>query len=169
MGGLTVAALLAKYAGRRVLVLEWHYTAGGFTHAFHRRGYEWDVGVHYLGQVGDPRSQVQAAFDHLTEGRLVWNPNPDIYDEIRIAGRTYAFRAGMDQFRAALLAAFFAEGQAINRYFAAVFSSVKASNLYCAEKAIPPVLSRLTDSLLRAPGLIELRRKCWRKSLGSAN
>jgi all-trans-retinol 13,14-reductase len=82
---------------------------------------------------------------------LVWNPNPDIYDEIRIAGRTYAFRAGMDRFRAGLLAAFSAEGQAINRYFAAAFSSVKAGNLYFAEKAIPPVLSRLTGSLMRSP------------------
>ena len=51
LGGLTTAALMAK-AGKKVLVLERHYTAGGFTHSFKRRGYEWDVGVHYVGQVG---------------------------------------------------------------------------------------------------------------------
>tara|TARA_R110002167_G_scaffold298459_1_gene502762 strand:- start:1351 stop:1485 length:135 start_codon:yes stop_codon:yes gene_type:complete len=33
------------------LVLEQHYTAGGFTHVFKRKGYEWDVGIHYIGEV----------------------------------------------------------------------------------------------------------------------
>ena len=49
IGGLAAAALLARHGKRRVLVLERHYTAGGFTHVFHRPGYEWDVGVHYVG------------------------------------------------------------------------------------------------------------------------
>ena len=60
IGGLGAAALLAKHAGKRVLVLERHYVAGGFTHAFHRPGYDWDVGVHYIGQVQNsdsPRAQ----------------------------------------------------------------------------------------------------------------
>jgi cation diffusion facilitator CzcD-associated flavoprotein CzcO len=35
IGGMGTAALLAKAAGQRVLVLEKHYTAGGFTHVFH--------------------------------------------------------------------------------------------------------------------------------------
>jgi all-trans-retinol 13,14-reductase len=38
IGGLTSAALLARHANKRVLVLERHSTAGGFTHTFHRPG-----------------------------------------------------------------------------------------------------------------------------------
>jgi all-trans-retinol 13,14-reductase len=50
MGGLATAALLARLHGRKILVLERHYRAGGFTHTFTRRGgFEWDVGVHYVG------------------------------------------------------------------------------------------------------------------------
>src|SRR5579864_8972066 len=119
IGGLTTAALLAKHAGKRVLVLERHYTAGGFTHAFHRPGYEWDVGVHYIGQLQDPASPVRAAFDHLTEGRLAWNPMPDVYDQVRIADRVYEFRTGVERFRAGLLSAFPREATAIDRYLAA--------------------------------------------------
>ncbi|MFQ5525349.1 MAG: DUF885 family protein [Thermoanaerobaculia bacterium] len=51
IGGLSTAALLAKHAGKRALVLERHYMPGGFTHLLRRRGYEWDVGLHYIGQV----------------------------------------------------------------------------------------------------------------------
>ena len=54
LGGLATAGLLARHAGQRVLVLERHYTAGGFTHTFTRPGYEWDVGVHYVGDVHRP-------------------------------------------------------------------------------------------------------------------
>src|SRR5271165_3547144 len=64
IGGVGAAALLSRYGGKRVLVLERHYTPGGFTHVFRRPGYEWDAGVHYIGQVNDPRSRLRAAFDH---------------------------------------------------------------------------------------------------------
>lgn len=43
VGGLTAAALLAK-AGKRVLVLEQHDQAGGCTHTFENKGFEFDVG-----------------------------------------------------------------------------------------------------------------------------
>ena len=153
IGGLTTAALLAQHAGKRVLVLERHYTAGGFTHAFHRPGYEWDVGVHYIGQVQNPASPVRAAFDHVTEGRLAWHPMPDVYDQVRIADRVYEFPTGMDRFRDSLLQSFPAEGAAIDRYLAAVLSCVKASNGYFAEKAIPRIAARLAGAWMRAPFL----------------
>ena len=49
MGGLVAAALLAR-DGRRVLVLDGHYVPGGNASAFRRKNYEFDVGIHYLGE-----------------------------------------------------------------------------------------------------------------------
>ncbi len=82
VGGLATAALLAKHGGKRVLVLERHYMPGGFTHVFRRRGYEWDVGVHYIGGVGDRRSATRRLFDHITDGSLEWAPMGEVYDRI---------------------------------------------------------------------------------------
>ncbi len=53
IGGLANAAFLSLL-GKKVCVLEQHYTAGGYTHAYEREGYEWDVGVHYVGEVHRP-------------------------------------------------------------------------------------------------------------------
>ena len=39
IGSLTTAAILSK-EGKKVLVLERHYTVGGFTHIFKRKGFE---------------------------------------------------------------------------------------------------------------------------------
>jgi len=150
IGGLTTAALLAKHAGQRVLVLERHYTAGGFTHAFRRPGYEWDAGVHYIGQVNNPKSQLRAAFDHLTEGRLKWNAMPDVYDRISIADRTYDFPAGLERFREALADRFPSERKAIDQYIAAVCGTARAGNLYFAEKAIPGFLAKLIGPMMRS-------------------
>src|SRR5579872_1480800 len=150
IGGLTAAAMLAKYGGQRVLVLERHYTAGGFTHVFHRPGYEWDVGVHYIGGVNNPADQVRCAFDNVTEGRLRWNPMPDVYDRIFIADRSYDLPAGIERFRGQMKAYFPEEGAAIDKYLAAVLAATRAGMMYFAEKAVPAPLARLIGPAMRA-------------------
>ena len=48
IGGLASAAMMAR-AGKKVLVLEQHYRAGGCTHTFDEFGNLFDSGIHYLG------------------------------------------------------------------------------------------------------------------------
>ena len=69
MGGLASAALLSQM-GKKVIVLEQHYTAGGFTHAYDRNGYEWDVGVHYIGDMAG-HSTARGLFDYISAGQLI--------------------------------------------------------------------------------------------------
>ncbi len=153
IGGLAAAALLSLHANKKVLVLERHYTAGGYTHSFNRPGYTWNVGVHYIGEVQDPRSPVRAVFDHLTEGQLQWQPMPDIYDRAVIAGCTFDFPTGLENLRASLKQSFPTEAHAIDNYLAAVQSAQKSSGLYFAEKAIPRPIARLAGRFMRAPFL----------------
>ncbi len=151
IGGLTSAVLLGTHTGKRVLVLERHYEAGGFTHTFHRPGYEWDVGLHYIGQMHDERSDVRRAFDFVTAGSVQWHPMPEVYDRILIGGQTFDFVAGRERFREGLVRWFPSERRAIDRYLAAVESCNRASGLYFAEKAVPAPLAALAGSLMRAP------------------
>lgn len=153
IGGLTTAALLSLHAGKKVLVLERHYTAGGYTHSFHRPGYSWDVGVHYIGDLQDSESSLRAAFDHLTGSRLQWAPMPEVYDRIVMNGRTFEFPTGRERLRAALKDYFPNDAGAIDRYLAAVQSAQKASALYFAEKAVPRPIARVAGGLMRAPFL----------------
>ena len=153
VGGLTAAVLLAVHGGKRVLVLERHYEAGGFTHTFHRPGYEWDVGLHYIGQVQDEGSRERRAFDHITAGQLQWQAMPEIYDRIIIEGQTFDLVAGADRFREGLKQWFPRESRAIDRYIAAVQACNRASGLYYAEKAIPAPLAVLVGGLMRLPYL----------------
>src|SRR5574341_1605090 len=81
IGGLGTAALLAKHGGKRVLLLERHYTLGGYTHVFHRPGYEWDVGVHYLGEL-QPGTVFRNIVDDITGGRLQWADMGEVYDRV---------------------------------------------------------------------------------------
>jgi all-trans-retinol 13,14-reductase len=153
IGGLSAAALLSKHAGNRVLVLERHSVAGGFTHVFKRPGFEWDVGVHYIGGVNRPHSATRAGFDHVTEGRLQWSPMPEVYDQLKIGGRSYDLPAGRERFRDRMKGYFPGEARAIDRYLAAVQSTVRASMLYFAEKAVPRFLSIVGGALMRYPFL----------------
>ncbi len=87
IGGLTAAVLLGLHGGKRVLVLERHYEAGGFTHTFRRPGYEWDVGLHYVGQMQNEDSSERRAFDYLTNGGVRWQPMPEVYDRVVVGER----------------------------------------------------------------------------------
>jgi all-trans-retinol 13,14-reductase len=153
IGGLTAAALLSKYASRKVLVLERHYTAGGYTHSFRRPGYSWDVGVHYVGALQDPASPLRAAFDNLTGGKLDWAPMPDVFDRVLMGGRAFEFPTGLERFRARMKDYFPSEAAAIDGYLAAVQSAEKWSRLYFSEKAIPRFLAWLAGPFMRAPFL----------------
>lgn len=72
IGGLTTGSLLAQIGGKRVLILERHFKLGGFTHCFRRKDYEWDVGVHYVGQM-QPGSMTRRIMDLATRGGVQWH------------------------------------------------------------------------------------------------
>jgi carotene isomerase len=55
IGGLTAAALLARY-GKRVIVCESHTIAGGAAHSFRRRGFEFDSGPSFYCGLTDAQS-----------------------------------------------------------------------------------------------------------------
>jgi all-trans-retinol 13,14-reductase len=160
LGGLTAAAMLARHANMRVLVLERHYTAGGFTHTFHRPGYEWDVGVHYVGDVHRPGSLLRRAFDHLTDGELAWADMGEVYDTIVIGDDHYQFVAGRERFRQRMHEYFPHPRHiaAIDLYLDRIRDTVRTSKRYFLEKALPPLLGRLSSPLLRAPALRESNR-----------
>ena len=128
VGGLATAALLAKHGGRRVLVLERHYMPGGFTHVFRRRGYEWDVGVHYIGGVGDRRSATRRLFDHITDGSLEWAPMGEVYDRIILGEKSYDYVAGSEGFARRMKEYFPDEARAIDRYLELTLQAKKWSS-----------------------------------------
>jgi all-trans-retinol 13,14-reductase len=148
VGGLGAAALLAKHGRQKVLVLERHYTAGGYTHVFHRPGYEWDVGVHYIGDV-EQGTVLRAVFDEVTDGRLQWANMGPVYDKIIIGNDVYELPKGAANLRAYLCNRFPEEETAIGRYFELVKSALSTSLLFHAEKTLPPVLSAVIGPWMR--------------------
>ena len=64
LGSLTTASLLAR-KGKKVLVCEKHTTPGGYTHVFTRNDYEWDVGLHYVGDMDRKGSLLRVVFEHI--------------------------------------------------------------------------------------------------------
>lgn len=151
LGGLTVAALLSKHAHKRVLVLERHYTMGGFTHVFRRPGWEWDVGVHYIGQI-EGKGGLGPLFDDITDGALRWAKMPDVYDEVHLGARTFPLRAGKDAFVDTLAAEFPGERGTITRYLELLKRAGGDIGPFFVERALPRRFAALTGPLLGARG-----------------
>lgn len=72
MGGLATASILAQLGKKRVLVVERHFKLGGFTHSFRRKNYEWDVGVHYVGEM-QPGAMTRKIMDLVTRKGVDWH------------------------------------------------------------------------------------------------
>jgi all-trans-retinol 13,14-reductase len=115
IGGLACAALLAR-AGKRCLVLEQHYIAGGCTHACEDKGFEFDTGgwpawppgstspgalpltpppaagIHYIGNV----HKRQKFFDLISSTKIEWDAMgrlPHDIDEVPPAAARFALCA----------------------------------------------------------------------------
>ena len=118
IGSLTTAGLLAK-CGKKVLVLEQHYIAGGTTHSFEHKGIEHETGVHYVGNI----NKRKIILDILTDRKLEWcqmgmeRPNKKIYDEIYIEDRHYEFETGEINLVNYLKKLFPKEKEGLDKYF----------------------------------------------------
>ena len=148
IGGLTSAACLAKM-GKKVCVLEQHYTAGGFTHSYERNGYEWDVGVHYIGDVGHTKTTARRIFDYITNGNLKWSAMDKEFDRIFIGKETFNLNSGKAAYRQGLIDAFPEEEAAIDEYLKRMHSVKGAMQAHTLQKILPTWLNRIIDFLIK--------------------
>ncbi|WP_088239528.1 phytoene desaturase family protein [Calothrix rhizosoleniae] len=116
MGALTVASLMAQLRGKRILVLERHFRAGGFTHAFSRKNFHWDVGVHYIGQMGEGGS-IRSLFDLITGKGVQWSKMPEPFEKFVYPNLKFDLYGDKKRFIADLVQLFPAEEKAIRQYF----------------------------------------------------
>jgi all-trans-retinol 13,14-reductase len=152
IGGLTSAVCLAK-AGHKVLVLERHYTAGGYTHTFERKGYEWDVGVHYIGDVHREGSTLRRVFDYISNGGIKWAEMDPVYDRIYIGSEAFDYVKGEDEFRERMIQYFPEEKAAITEYIRLIKLVNRSSSNYYMEHSLPPWLAKLLYKKLTGPFL----------------
>lgn len=139
IGGLSAASLLAQLADKRVLVLEQHFKLGGFTHTFGRKGYSWDVGLHYVGQLGDG-GQMRGLFDLITRSGVSWQKMPEIFEVFHYPDLTFEVPSNKNAYQAALSAAFPSEAAAIARYFRDVGRAAGWLGLETYSWSAPPVI-----------------------------
>ncbi len=116
IGGLATAAALAK-AGRRPLVLEHHFVAGGNAQTFRRRKmFDFDVGLHYIGDCG-PGGMFPTLLGALgVEGVEFVPMDQDGFDTFHLPDMTFRVPAGWERYRERLHEAFPSERAAIDRY-----------------------------------------------------
>lgn len=150
IGGLSVGAMLAK-AGKKVLMLERHYTLGGYTHLFRRRGYAWDVGLHYVGGVHIKGTFLNKAFRYISNEQLAWAPLDDIYDRAVFGDKEYIFPRGKANLKAQLKEYFPtpADHTAIDAYFQLLQEVEQVGVGYYVEKVLPPTLAKWFGPMLR--------------------
>ena len=135
-GGLTTAAYLAA-VGRRVIVVDRQAMAGGNTSSFTHEGFEFDIGLHYLGGYREARPGVRAVLDPLGIELSFREQDRDGFDTLLFEDMTFAVPAGVEAFGARLREFFPRERGAIDRYLRRIIA--------VAEQLEEPVPSRLTD------------------------
>ena len=135
ISGLCSAALLGM-EGKKVLVVEKHFKIGGYTHTFKRQGYEWDVGIHYIGGVHRKEAFSRKLFDKITEGNLKWNKTDDNYDRIIFPDKSYDFIAPKSKFIESMKSYFPDEASNIDKYIEVITSINKSMLKYFAAKSL---------------------------------
>ena len=114
-GGLTAAALLAC-RGKAVLVLDQHYVAGGNATVFRRGPYEFDVGLHYIGNCG-PDGTIPRVLEAAGVRDVVFNEmDPEGFDTFCFPDFRFRIPKGVEALKSGLLQRFPDEAKGIERY-----------------------------------------------------
>ena len=114
VGGLSMAVVLAL-AGYPVTVVEKNARPGGLMGGYHRKGFPCDVGVHYLGALGEGQI-LRRLFDHMgvTDALpLERMGRGGVIDRYIFDDRVFDLPEGLDAYEANLRAAFPDEGAQI--------------------------------------------------------
>lgn len=147
IGGMAAASLLSR-CDRRVLLLEKHVVPGGFTHSFRRHGYEFDVGLHAVGEAVPP-TEIGRLLEYLSAGTLRWASVGPVYDEIDFPGGLHiAYPSSPDELRETFAAAFPGERAAIVRYFELLRSARIALRDFLLARTLPWGVAGLVDRWL---------------------
>ncbi len=167
IGGLALAAILAKRDQKRVLVLEKHFQLGGLTHEFSRGRFTWDVGLHYVGGM-EPGEFNRLLFDYLTDGKLEWTRMPHVFEKFVYPGMTIEVPSSKQEYRDKLLALFPAEKTSIHRYFKDIDRIASWYRAHILLKTLPtfasslvrlPLISRERTALLTVREYLDSRFK----------
>uniref|UniRef100_A0A1A7XQJ3 All-trans-retinol 13,14-reductase n=1 Tax=Iconisemion striatum TaxID=60296 RepID=A0A1A7XQJ3_9TELE len=144
IGGLGLAVFLAK-VGKKVLVLEQHSRAGGCCHTFTEKGFEFDVGIHYVGELLDHKP-FRCMLDQMTNGQLQWEPLENPFDHIVLGPpenrRCYPIYSGKTRFPEELKKCFPGEEKAIDEYLRLVKKTGNGAWLLAMLKIFPIPLAK---------------------------
>ncbi len=155
IGGLACAAALAKMS-RRVLVLEQQHALGGSTNSFSRHGYRWDVGLHYLSDLG-PGLDAAVPLAWLCDGPVDAFEFGETYDYVHFPD---AFEIALTRPEAALKRnlkeKFPDSGAQIDAYFSAMQRASNALTASFILRGLPAPLAPFYSAFKRR----EIERWC---------
>ncbi|XP_051762436.1 inactive all-trans-retinol 13,14-reductase-like isoform X1 [Ctenopharyngodon idella] len=139
IGGLTAAATLAKL-GKKVLVLEQDKQAGGLCKTFTEKGFEFDAGFHYVGQLHE-NGFLKIALDLITDGQVHFAEQGSHVDTVVIGKGTqckeYTIYNGKKQMEAHLKKQFPNDTKAVEELFKVMKICSKKIHLLCMLKMVP--------------------------------
>lgn len=115
IGGLVAANLLVA-AGRRVLLVEQHYMAGGYCSTFRRSGFTFDAATHFYPLLGNPSTLTGRLLERIG-CRTGW-VRMDPVDTFHFPdGSRFVVAAELDRYLADVEAAFPEQREALRAFF----------------------------------------------------
>ncbi len=142
IGGLACACALTR-TGHKVLVLERHFVAGGLTQTFSRNGFTWDVGVHYLGEMG-PEDMGRRVLNWLSGGAIEFTSIGPVYDIMHFPdGFEFQCARPQEALKRELKEHFAASAADIDAYFQAIAEATAAGRVVFSARAMPPILAKI--------------------------
>jgi phytoene dehydrogenase-like protein len=137
IGALSYAALAARLSGERVLLLEQHDKPGGLTHEFHREeGYQWDVGLHYVGHMGYGQMG-RRLMNYITEEAIDWRPLPDPFETFIYPDTSFSVPFERSAYQRKLIATYPHQEKAIEQYFQDLEKAASWMSFHMARKSFP--------------------------------
>ena len=177
-GGMACAAMLAR-TGLKVLVLEQHYIPGGFTHTFKRKGFEWDVGVHTIGEIGEEHLPGRV-LSFLADDSLQWDSTGPVCEHFKFPSFNMDIPREREEQYETLREAFPHEHQGIALFEKYVDKAIQALPKYYVARSMPPSLSgldrviaggawkwfgqstvKVLNSIIQDPRLLEVLTARW--------